>query len=144
MASTGSGDPAWPMKVWMKSPLMPMPPARMVGTPRVFFAQPARLSGEPSNSGVSQRSWETLTMSTPASTKGASQASNACGVSTRRAVRSADFHCEMRKLTAKSGPTAARTALTTSMGKRLRSLRVAPPQRSVRLLVSDHRNWSSR
>ena len=61
-----------------------------------------------------------------------------------RAVKSCCFHCETRMMTGKSGPTAARTALTISAANRARPRTSAPPKSSERRLVPSQKNWSMR
>ena len=111
----------------MNSPESPTEPTVIVGLPVNLFAQPAKFRSEPSNSGCQNRRCEQWKMSTPASASGVSQVAISSGVRASFTAKSCCFHCERRRITAKSVPTAERTARTTSTAKRLRSGKVTPP-----------------
>ncbi len=99
----------------------------MEGLPVTFLAQPAKLRSEPSNSGSQNRRCEQWKQSAPASARGVSQASISWGVAASLVSNACPFHCDRRRITGKSSPTAARTDFSTSSAKRLRSGKLAPP-----------------
>ena len=79
-SSNEVGSELSPANAPKKSFESPIEPTVMVGAPVTFLAHPAKFRSDFSNSGSQNRRCEQCRMSTPASTRGVSQASNSCGV----------------------------------------------------------------
>ncbi len=118
----------------------------IIGTVRCLRSRPVTLAKAARGTMVAmvgtgascQQKW-VLTMLTPA----ASTAWPRDTISSQARPPSSMSIAEMRKMTMKFGPTAARTRRITSTGKRIRFSQ-EPPQRSVRRLVFCTRKVDSR